>query len=308
MEITIPAWRRRARWPDALLKLAFYGMAAWSVFLFALIFCLGEISELTVGEATNTVLLNLSGALVVIFLAMIALDWAIRRTEHGKASGLINDLFGAAGVAALPAREPVVLYLRSFRAARGYAWRRFVRFLVSRGSELDPARDLDRALGHRCTFVAIGDKHNERAALKIKTSDAHWEQVFRDLADRACLIVCFTGPTPASLYEIQTILADERLYRKTAFLLPPNIGTKFYETMRAHFAERGARLPHHVVEGIFFRPPRGRISMEVADYKKTLALIAKADLDSSTIAEAVWGESIYRHGGVPSFPSEPSLP
>ena len=307
MDISVPEWRRRARWPDTLLKLAFYVLATFSALLFALAFYLGEVSDLTLGESTNLLLRKLSGVLIALLLAVIATSWVVRRSEHAKANGLINELFGAAGVAALPAGEPVVLYLRSFRAARGYAWRRLVRFLLSRGAELDPARDLESAFGNRCTFVAIGDKHNERAALKIRTSDAHWEQVFRDLAERASLIVCFTGPTPASLLEIQTILVDDRLYRKTMFLLPPNIGTKFYETMRAHFAERGARLPHYAVDGMFFRPPRGLVSMEAADYKKTLAVIAKADLGHPRIADDVWKESIYRQVDAPSRAADPPL-
>jgi hypothetical protein len=279
-----PAWRKRKRWPLVLGLFAVYVFFAWGALIVGVTLYLGKLSEETVGQPGFDRIYFGSIATFVVCAAALTVAVATMRLDHRRASARISEIIVGLSAGALPAHEPLVLYLRSFDTSHSYGWRRF----TSNDDLDDPEISLGRAIADRATLVAIGDGYDQYHALKVATSDARWKQVFRDLADRACLIFCFIGGTPASVFEIETILGDETLCRKTAFLSPPRAYPEHYARMRELFAARGREIPDYAKDGQFFRVHGEGHSPRSADYAEVLRILARLDFSAPGAADAIW--------------------
>jgi len=162
-------------------------------------------------------------ALSVIFAAAIFVLFTYffyRVISHAKQQTLNSAL-------AYTALEPnsFFLYLRSFATSRKIPVRNSLRSWTERaitGTFWDIEHSLSIALDAVGLLVAIGDKRNSFGAAKLLPTDAEWQARFSDLASKSKNIFVVPHASPSVVWEVQTIVSDPNLVRKTWFLMPPS--------------------------------------------------------------------------------------
>jgi hypothetical protein len=229
---------------------------------------------------------------LIVLIAWWILDRAARRRHYANANRAINSLVENSRLR-LPENEQLCLFLRSFATAQSYELRRVIKSLFMSDRLGSPEADINAVISDRAALVAIGDRHDSRRAFKLKSADAEWQALFANLAEDAKLIFCFAGPTPASVYEINVIVKNCALMRKTAFVLPPHSSASVFSRVHAEFSALDVFLPAYSADGWFYRPARESQAMQIVPYAEMLWTLARVDLNALDAAETIWIASPY---------------
>ena len=236
----VPPWRSLNR-PVRALKSAIF-------FIILLILILGPgwrqvkwlLNDTLADQLDTNFIFPVMGVGSIIGLFVIIIYAALRKLDYRRKVRLLNQAFASLSDNFLPPDEPLVLYLRSFaverRARSRRLWEAFMRVLKSpRNWETslvensvdeklkEPEERLEGALSDFCTFLAIGNKHDGKSALKLRISDEKWQEAYLMLCRRAQLIMCFIGTTPSSRWELSQIVNDERKKKRRRSCLFQNL-------------------------------------------------------------------------------------
>ena len=176
----------------------------------------------------------------------------------------------------------VILFLRSFDVAQAGLLQRTLEaakliaaiavndMTILGAGRYDVEEEIDNAIGSHAALVAIGNKRVSYGAAKAIVSDADWQDTFRRLTERACLIVMMPGPSQAVLWELSQIARSPSLLDKTVFVMPrrgamPLLSRGFKsvdrgaeadvwaETSKRAAADLGVMLPPYKEAGCYFR-------------------------------------------------------
>jgi hypothetical protein len=105
-------------------------------------------------------------------------------------------------------------------------------------------------------LLAIGETGFISGAPKVVPTDASWQEVFTLLANGATAIVMVPLPRPSTLWELNRLLEDAALLRKTLFVMPMRLRSGVQERLEPFWMEIHDML---VGRGLDFPPldPRG---------------------------------------------------
>jgi hypothetical protein len=120
-------------------------------------------------------------------------------------------------------------------------------------------------------LIAIGETGFSSGAPKLVATDANWHEIFRKLAGAATSIIIVPLPRPSTLWEIDQILREPSLLKKTMFVMPMRLRSgvqeqlePFWATIQKMMRERGLNFPAlDPAGGLFFLDDGGRVLHQV---------------------------------------------
>jgi hypothetical protein len=204
------------------------------------------------------------------------IHWTNQRRAHarrGRQAKLIFDDLDRGGT------PRYCLYLRPFltserlRVANSRFRRRFLpsldRFFGHRiDLETVFAIALERA-GH--PLIAIGETGFLSGAPKLLATDRNWQEIFTKLARNATSIIIVPLPRPSTVWELNKLLDEPALLKKTMFVMPMRLRSGVQEQLEPFWAEihdmmecRGLDFPRLDPAGrLFFLDDGGRVLHQI---------------------------------------------
>lgn len=128
---------------------------------------------------------------------------------------------------------------------------------LAMGSDrLEFEAQIERAVRPFGQMVALGLPMEHEGAGRILVGDDEWQAAITSLMDHARLIVLLPSPRPGTLWEVDQLLASDRM-QKTIIIDPPNAASDRsdydpvaeWENIRTAFDARGYTLPEDDPDG-----------------------------------------------------------
>jgi hypothetical protein len=223
------------------------------------LFVLLPLGAQNIGAAPGVVVAAAMGCFWIASILQRLFNAANQKRAHRERS---QRAIASALRAGQPAPHPYALYLRPFITSESLtvANSRYGRRLVP---------SLDRFFGRRldletvlavaserlgAPLIALGDTGFELGAAKVVTGDEDWQRMFMLLAEHASSIYVVPLPRPSTLWEVETLLADDRFSAKALFIMPMRLRSGVQERLESYWDDVCRRMRDKHISFPAFEP------------------------------------------------------